>query len=277
MHVWKIGTAAVAAVSLVSVAAPYVEADTGSTPPSTESYPNQTLAWGKCTFQSTNPAVLCASMTVPRDWANPAAGPELQVYVSKAAATGTKDEYRGIVLTNPGGPGGQGTSLAASIAELEPALNKQYDVLGMDPRGTGQSGAAGQAGTGITCPVPIDRLPTGPLDARDRSRTSISEHQKTPRAVAEACQSLAVTPYITTWQTAHDMELLRQLSKADTLNYLGYSYGTWLGAKYASLFRQPPTASSWTPASTGKDACRPTSRTSPAWISARPTGSSCHG
>jgi pimeloyl-ACP methyl ester carboxylesterase len=241
MHIWKIGTATAAAVSLVVAIAPLVQADaqtagTTSSPSSTEKYTTQSLAWGKCTFKSTGPAVVCASMTVPRDWANPAAGADLQVYVSKVAATGDKDDYQGVVLTNPGGPGGQGTSLASSIAELEPSLNAQYDVLGMDPRGTGQSGATGAAGQGITCPVPIDRLPSGPLDARDRSRASISEHQKTPRAIAEACQSLAVSPYITTWQTAHDMDLLRQLSKADKLNYVGYSYGTWLGAKYASMF-----------------------------------------
>ncbi|MFI5734123.1 alpha/beta fold hydrolase [Kribbella sp. NPDC051587] len=237
MHIWKIGTATAAAASLVVAAAPLVMADTGAAaPPDTAKYTGQTLAWGKCTFKSTGPAVVCASMTVPRDWADPAAGSDLQVYVSKVAATGAKDDYQGIIVTNPGGPGGQGTSLAASIAQLEPSLNQRYDVLGMDPRGTGQSGATGSAGTGLTCPVPIDRLPTGPLDARDRSRASVREHQKTPRAVAEACQSLAVTPYITTWQTAHDMDLLRRLSKADKLNYLGYSYGTWLGAKYTSLF-----------------------------------------
>jgi pimeloyl-ACP methyl ester carboxylesterase len=74
------------------------------------------------------------------------------------------------------------------------------------------------------------------LDARDRSSRSIALHQRTPRAVAEACRHDPLAPYITTWQTTHDMDLIRALLGDERLNYLGYSYGTWLGAKYASLF-----------------------------------------
>ncbi len=201
-------------------------------------YSQQQLAWGPCPFtpqENARPAE-CALVTVPRDWAAPDSGVDLQVAISRVGATGDR---LGAVLLNPGGPGGQGTSLPGAIATLQPALNERYDLVGMDPRGTGQEGGAEP----FTCAVPVDRLSQRTdLDARDRSPDSIREHQKAPRAVAEACQSDALTPYITTWQTAHDMELVRRLLGESRLNYLGYSYGTWLGAKYAALF----------PASAGK-------------------------
>ncbi|MEE6259711.1 alpha/beta hydrolase [Plantactinospora sonchi] len=205
-------------------------------------YLDQEIAWGPCLFtpvEGMRPTE-CALVTVPRDWAAPDAGVDLRVSVSRAKATG---ERLGAILLNPGGPGGQGTSLAGFLAALQPAVNQRYDFIGMDPRGTGQEGGTAPEQLGLVCEIPTGRLSTRTdLDARDRSRESITEHQKAPRAIAEACQSEALTRYVTTWQTAHDMELIRRLLGDPTLNYVGYSYGTWLGAKYASLF----------PASTGK-------------------------
>ncbi|MFI5592113.1 alpha/beta fold hydrolase [Amycolatopsis sp. NPDC051758] len=231
MRTTRTGLAAVA-VALVAAATPAAAAD-----PLTP-YTTQQLTWGDCPFKpgADDAPVQCARVVVPRDWADPAAGPDLQVSISRAAATG---ERRGALLLNPGGPGGQGTPLAGSLAALEPSVHELYDFVGMDPRGTGQAGTDNH---GFQCQVPVGRLPRGSLDARDRSAASIAAHQQVPRAVAEACQSDALAPYVTTWQTAHDMDLIRGLLGDEKLNYLGYSYGTWLGAKYASLF----------PAHTGK-------------------------
>lgn len=195
-------------------------------------YGEQELTWGPCAFTPRPDAVPaeCALMTVPRDWANPDADRDLRVSISRVAATG---EHLGSLLINPGGPGAQGTSLPGALAAVEPQLHERYALVGMDPRGTGQEGGTAPD----TCEVPVDRLSQRTdLDARDRSPDSIAEHLKQPRAVAEACQSEAIAPYLTTWQTAHDMELVRILLGESTLDYLGYSYGTWLGAKYASLF-----------------------------------------
>jgi len=194
-------------------------------------YTGQQVTWGPCPFtpEEGAPAVECALVTVPRDWAAPASGVDLEVSVSRSKATG---ERAGVLLLNPGGPGGQGTGFANSLAGLAPEVNARYDFIGMDPRGTGTS----PQDRGFQCHVPTERLPQGLLDARDRSAQSVAAHQQVPRAIAEACQSDALAPYVTTWQTAHDMDLVRLLLGEDELNYLGYSYGTWLGAKYASLF-----------------------------------------
>ncbi|MFD2420849.1 alpha/beta hydrolase [Amycolatopsis pigmentata] len=199
-------------------------------------YQNQRVDWTSCPYKLTDgaKAAQCAVITVPRDWTAPSSGHDLKVSINRVAATG---EHKGMIFVNPGGPGGQGTGFASELAGLEPALNQQYDIVGMDPRGTGQEGAKDPALQPVACQVPSSRLPQGnDLDARDRSAKSIAEHQKAPRAVAEACQSDALAPYLTTWQTAHDMELIRRLLGEPKLNYLGYSYGTWLGAKYTSLF-----------------------------------------
>ncbi|MEA5367340.1 alpha/beta fold hydrolase [Amycolatopsis sp., V23-08] len=217
----------VTVAALVAAATPAAAADDDPLAP----YTTQQVTWGACAFTpaaGAKPAE-CALVTVPRDWANPAAGVDLQVSVSRVAATGAR---LGALLVNPGGPGGQGTSLAGALAGLEPTVNERYDLIGMDPRGTGREGSDDH---GFQCQVPTGRIPAG-LDARDRSAQSIALHQQTPRAIAEACQSNALTPYVTTWQTAHDMDLIRTLLGDEKLNYLGYSYGTWLGAKYASLF-----------------------------------------
>ncbi|HEX7305393.1 alpha/beta fold hydrolase [Lentzea sp.] len=199
-------------------------------------YAGQQLSWGACAF-TPQPGALpaeCALVTVPRDWAAPDAGRDLVVPISRVAASG---EHLGSLLTNPGGPGGQGTSLPGALAAVQPQLHERYAVVGMDPRGTGQEGGTAPEQRPETCEVPAGRLSQRTdLDARDRSAGSVAEHLKLPRAVAESCQSKAIAPYLTTWQTAHDMELIRILLGESTLDYLGYSYGTWLGAKYASLF-----------------------------------------
>lgn len=199
-------------------------------------YEHQRVDWTSCPYPLKDEAkpAQCALITVPRDWAAPSSGHDLKVAINRVAATGDR---KGIILVNPGGPGAQGTAFVSQLAGLAPALNQQYDLIGMDPRGTGQQGATDPALQAKVCEVPRSRLPQGKdLDARDRSPKSIEEHLKTPRAVAEACQSDALAPYLTTWQTTHDMELIRRLLGEKKLNYLGYSYGTWLGAKYASMF-----------------------------------------
>ncbi|MGW4526876.1 alpha/beta fold hydrolase [Amycolatopsis sp. NPDC004378] len=216
---------AIAVSILVAAAVPAA----ATTPDPLAPYLTQKIAWDKCPFKAAK--AQCALITVPRDWAAPAAGTDLKVSISRVPATGARE---GAILVNPGGPGGQGTSLADTLAGLEPAVNEHLDFVGMDPRGTGQEGGDD---AGFVCRVPTGRIPQDDdLDARDRSARSITLHQRTPRAVAEACQSNALAPFVTTWQTAHDMDLIRALLGDEKLNYLGYSYGTWLGAKYASLF-----------------------------------------
>lgn len=214
------------------LAMPAAAAPTGAQRVSPASYTQQELLWGECPFVPAKDALPseCAEVTVPRDWSAPGAGEDLRVSVSRVR---TSAEDKEPLLVNPGGPGGRGTPLAGEVAGLQPALTEQYDIIGMNPRGTGEEGA----GEDLVCKVPSEEMPQQRvLDARDRSERSVAEHQRYPRALAEACEKEPLTPYVTTWQTAHDMDLIRALLGERKLSYLGYSYGTWLGAKYAALF-----------------------------------------
>ncbi|MEU7476385.1 alpha/beta hydrolase [Lentzea sp. NPDC042327] len=229
-------TAAVVPAVVTTLVLTLTTAPADAAPDPFSRYAGQQLSWGQCAFTAQPDALPaeCAHMTVPRDWAAPDTGRDLVVSISRVAASG---EHLGSLLLNPGGPGAQGTSLPGSLAALQPRLHERYALIGMDPRGTGREGGTAPDELPETCDVPIGRLsPRTDLDARDRSADSTTEHLKQPRAVAEACQSEAITPFITTWQTAHDVELLRMLLGESKMDYLGYSYGTWLGAKYASLF-----------------------------------------
>jgi len=229
----RTATLSLTCASLLAIGLP---AAASAAPDPFAGYENQQLTWGACPFPASGGAkpAQCAMVTVPRDWAAPAGGVDMKVSISRVAASG---QSLGAILVNPGGPGGQGSSLAGVLAGLEPTVSARYDFIGMDPRGTGHEGVTtADGGDPVLCQVPTGRLPQGLLDARDRSAASIADHQKVPQAIAEACQSVAESPFLTTWQTAHDMELIRQLLGQAKLNYLGYSYGTWLGAKYASLF-----------------------------------------
>lgn len=192
---------------------------------------NQTVSWQSCTedfskilFRTPGirdkllavPGLACADITVPRDWRNPQDGNTITLRVSKTATSEGADR-QGIALVNPGGPGGQGLPWGAAMALRAPELAKKYDFIGFDPRGVGES-------TPLACTVEID----------DDGSNWLNDQAKT---IAEGCRTLTpLAAYITTEQTAYDMDFIRVLMGQPKTSYLGYSYGTWLGAWYAATF-----------------------------------------
>ncbi len=183
---------------------------------------NQTLTWEQCAWPDfvgeqrdqivpmldSVPGVACATVTVPRDWHNPTDGHTIQVRVSKTgtAAPGVR---QGMIMTNPGGPGGAGTWMAPLLAVAAPAISSEFDFWGMDPRGIGES-------TQLVCEA--------------------SPMPETYQAAVEGCLDEELTRYITTEQTTYDMDLIRHLAGESKLNYFGGSYGTWLGTWYQRVF-----------------------------------------
>lgn len=154
------------------------------------------------------PGIACATITVPRDWHHPTDGNTIQVRISK---TGTADPARrqGLIMTNPGGPGGSGIPLAPLMAILAPTVAQEFDFWGMDPRGVGES-------TPFTC--------------------SAATQPETEQQAVEGCLDEPLTPFITTEQTVYDMDFIRALAGEEKLHYHGTSYGTWLGAWYQRVF-----------------------------------------
>ncbi len=169
-----------------------------------------TLVWTPCegTFE-------CAALDVPRSYDNPT-GPKISIGLQRAKATGAAP--LGSVLINPGGPSGSGIDFLVNRPKLfTPSARQQFHIIGFDPRGIGRS-------TPLSC-----------ASTRDRdSRTS----KQYIDAVRDACvnRQPELLPTITTANTARDMEQIRIALGEPKLNYLGVSYGTYLGVVYADLF-----------------------------------------
>ncbi|HKM07261.1 MAG TPA: alpha/beta fold hydrolase [Sphaerochaeta sp.] len=181
------------------------------------------------------------TIEVPLDYADPSIG-TLEVAVLKVEAK-NPSERLGAILFNPGGPGGDGLAYGlifnylwsdanpkatTETGSLFQQLGNQYDLIGFSPRGTGAS-------TRLTCSSDALLLPEMVLSA-ENSEANISASLHNAKIIAEACLANPLTKYINTEATAHDMDVIRQVLGDEKLNYMGISYGTWLGTWYASLF-----------------------------------------
>ncbi|MFE7952484.1 alpha/beta fold hydrolase [Streptomyces sp. NPDC057426] len=185
------------------------------------------LVWSGCAT-SAYPKLQCATLRVPLNHDDPA-GRGITLALTRIPHSAK--ESQGPLLVNPGGPGGSGRTLAGYVAaSLPAAVAAQYDVIGFDPRGVGRSEPALDCRPGHFEPVRPDSLPSG----------AEAEQQgvERARAFAAACgeKYADVLPYIDTVSTARDMDAVREALGAPRLNYLGYSYGTYLGAVYARLY-----------------------------------------
>lgn len=203
-----------ALVGLLSSAAA-LTAQAGSVPP---------LNWVACGAD-----VYCATLTVPRDYAHPQ-GPTLELAVVKLPAT-RPDQRIGPLVINFGGPGGPAVDTLKAIGKAEFAtLNERFDLIGVDPRGVGESQPAIDCQTDKAKRKPF----TTPLNF-DRSAWVADARQ-----YAGACikANRGILNYVTTANVARDIDRLRAAMGVTQLSYLGFSYGTYLGATYATLFPQ---------------------------------------
>lgn len=224
----------------------------GSSPDPLDEYRTQAVQWGEC-----DPTILgrpieglgvvplagrlqCAQVRAPMDWSAPQRG-DVSLAVMRMAA-GRPEVRRGALFFNPGGPGIDGLFMTlrlwTAFADSNPAnpqgarqlrLLDEYDMVGFSPRGVGAS-------TRLSCATnELMRFVDYSAAGWDTPENIANAHYN-GRKQAEACARNPLTPYINTDATARDMDLLRGLLGDEKLNYLGYSYGTWLGAWYASLF-----------------------------------------
>ena len=113
------------------------------TPTIPQRYLDQPIQWSVCSFDAQikqlypqAPTTNCAKVKVPMDWHAPDAHPDVEVAISYSEATGTS---KGLMTSNPGGPGGAGLTLSAALALDKPQLFSDFDLLGFDPRGFGAS------------------------------------------------------------------------------------------------------------------------------------------
>ncbi len=208
----------------------------GSAPVTSDGSSNSTagaqgsLDWGPCHDPSADdPALECATLTVPLDYDNPT-GDTIDMALVRVPASGDR---QGAVLFNPGGPGGSGFDpIAFSGTAISSALGLQsFDLIGFDPRGVDRSG-------GIHCVsdefqdkhLYVDETPDTPAEQalKDEAKSGFTDGCK-----AKYGDTLR---FYSTENTARDMDAIRSAMGDEKLSYLGVSYGTYLGATYATMF-----------------------------------------
>ncbi|WP_338932561.1 alpha/beta hydrolase [Streptomyces netropsis] len=217
--------------AVLSPAAPARAADAPAATPS----PHSGIRFGACPASVPAPPaparVECGSLSVPLDHHRPD-GPRLRIAVSRVRATGTPAERRGVLLVNPGGPGGSGLPYAVTKrAKLPERVRRAYDVIGFDPRGVGGSAPADCGAMGGLFRTPAaDPLPRG--------RAGMREHLDALRRLADDCAAGAgpALPHLSTGATARDMDAIRAALGEARIGFLGVSYGSYLGAAYAARF-----------------------------------------
>jgi pimeloyl-ACP methyl ester carboxylesterase len=217
---WAITSAA--GLALLGAGLPAAD---GSEPDLSRFY-HQKVAWAKCEGEEMPKDLQCGKVTVPLDYAKPRGG-TLDLALARYRATG---DSRGSVLLNFGGPGGAGVSELAAGGKDFMGLTNGYDVVSFDPRGVGRSSpvscGGGTEGAGL--------VTDEDTDVTDDPRAVLEKVRRV--AVSCAKHSGPVLPHIGTVNAARDLDVMRQALGDKKLNYLGFSYGSRLGAVYAAQF-----------------------------------------
>ncbi len=171
----------------------------------------------------------CGRLAVPLDYEDPDS-PTITLNLVRHRAT-DPDERIGSLLVNPGGPGLDGVWLAETAPLIYPGLIERFDIIGWDPRGTGASDPA------IDCVDSYD-----PYYALDPTPDTPEEEQVAEESrveFGEAClrrMGAEVLAHVSTRESATDMDSIRRALGEETISYFGFSYGSELGATWATLF-----------------------------------------
>ncbi|MFC1430929.1 alpha/beta hydrolase [Streptacidiphilus sp. N1-3] len=209
-----------------SAAAPVLEPLPAAIPDALQHYYTQKLSWHSC-----NSGFQCSTLKVPLDYAQPAAG-DISLAVVRHQASGKGSTRLGSLLINPGGPGGSAVEYAEYAAMTYPAIvRSSYDIVGVDPRGVAGS-------TPVSCLSDKQMDAYTATDSTPDTPAEINTLVAADKALAQGCEKLSgkLLSHVSTVDSARDMDVVRALLGDAKLNYLGKSYGTFLGATYAGLF-----------------------------------------
>jgi pimeloyl-ACP methyl ester carboxylesterase len=221
---FRIAFALVVSISLAgAVEATHVAADSSGRV-SGRAKPFPTVAWKPCGIGGE-----CAKLTVPLDYNHPDNGKTIKVALFRVRASDFQRRI-GSLLMNFGGPGAPGVEPLRQLAgELPDELRARFDVVGFDPRGTGDT-------LPVKCEDNLDgvfHLDYSPDTPAERGQLNSGLQQ-----LAQSCaqRSGEVLPYVSSESTVRDMDRIRGAVGDKKLTYVGYSYGTYLGTRYAKLF-----------------------------------------
>ncbi|KAI1074359.1 Alpha/Beta hydrolase protein [Whalleya microplaca] len=189
------------------------------------------INWGPCSKASFPDNLTCANYSVPLDWKNPNDNETVELGMVRIEARDQKNRI-GYLFINPGGPGGQASSLVASLARspqrLAPEILDRFDIIGLDPRGVGLS-------TPVQCDVATfnKRVAFFP-----KTQAQYDELVSYNKAVGESCRQKtgALLDFVDTISAANDHEAVRLALGGDKATFIGLSYGTQLFSQYAQLY-----------------------------------------
>ncbi|MGN9842138.1 alpha/beta hydrolase [Nonomuraea sp. H19] len=187
-------------------------------------YYGQRLGWSAC-----GNGFECAKLKVPLDYSKPG-GKRIKIAMIRLPATGKKI---GSVVLNFGGPGVSGVdALSANKAMMSAAIRERFDVVSFDPRGVGRSSPVRCLGTlGLDAYFAADPTPD--------TRAEVKQAKLWAKTFAKACETNSgkqLLRHVGTGEAARDMDVMRSALGEARLTYFGWSYGTYLGARYADLF-----------------------------------------
>ena len=190
------------------------------------------LRWAGCADDLSAAAGLeCATLEVPLDPADPS-GEQIELALARKRFTGSADTRIGSLVFNPGGPGGSGIEFLASASAIVPEqLTERFDLVSFDPRGVGDSSP-------VKCldDEAKDEQLTGDLspDTEEELQVAIEDQ----RELLEGCRTNApeLLEHMSTADVAADLDRIRAAVGDEQLSYVGFSYGTSIGAVYATLF-----------------------------------------
>jgi pimeloyl-ACP methyl ester carboxylesterase len=193
--------------------------------------PAPTVTWVECPADVAAPGVECGTLQVPLDYRAPG-GRRIELMISRLASK-NPEKRRGILLTNPGGPG-EGLTFPADLrfAGLPQDVQDAYDVIGVDPRGIGRS-------TPVTCDLTEEQQFAGSIPPYAVTPADVREHAGEVERIARQCTTSSTAyllPHNTTANIARDLDRIRAALGEPKASFLGYSYGTYLGAVYTTLF-----------------------------------------
>lgn len=198
--------------------------------PAYEAYYEQRVSWSDCRDEEAGVDRECGRVKVPKVWNDPSQG-DISIAVARSKASG---ERKGSLLINPGGPGGSGVDFISSATYIIPkGVQEAYDLVSFDPRGVSRS-------EGVEC-LPdeeVDAQLSKPADPDLDAAGQLEQSLEWMRRMGEGCQKRdgGLLPYLDTYSAARDLDVLRSAVDSEKLDYLGYSYGTYLGATYAQLY-----------------------------------------
>ncbi|MEV4315748.1 alpha/beta fold hydrolase [Actinocrispum sp. NPDC049592] len=191
-------------------------------PAEIDAVPVGSIDWKPC---PEDPTGECGSLKLPIDYANPA-GEKFDLAVARRKATDPAKRL-GVMLVNPGGPGGSGVSYAL-FKNWPEEIKSRFDIIGWDPRGVARSAP-------VRCSLDLERAAPSRYP---RNQAEFDALAKFNRDLLADCRkrSGAITDHADTGATIQDMDSIRRALGEKKINYYGVSYGTLMGQQYAERY-----------------------------------------